>query len=257
MHLIAVDIGNSQIKIGLFAASADHAVALQSIHVEIIDLNSEICWDRFRQLLAGDAKVSGVIAATNPQHMDRISDSWPPDWSQPLQRVERNRLPIATAVPTPAQVGIDRLLNAIASNRHRQTDQATIIVDSGTATTIDLVSDQGIFQGGAILPGLALSARALHEYTALLPLIPLEALPQHCPPLGRATEPAICSGLLWGHVGAIRELTSHYLAASPNGAELILTGGAADLLHAHFPEFTLRKHLALEGLAIYGSTVPQ
>jgi len=253
MHLIAVDVGNSRTKIGLFAPASDRSTAPQALQVETVDRGADAPWSCFAQHLRGDRRVQGVIAATNPQQLARLTESWPADWIQPLQHVERERLPLRTTVHSPERVGIDRLLNAIAANHNRGADQAVIVVDSGTATTIDVIGNSGEFQGGAILPGLALSARALHEYTALLPLVKFEQPSGSGEPpiVGRDTPSAIQSGLLWGHVGAIRELTSRYLANLPAPADVLLTGGAAELLHPQFPEFALRPHLALEGLAIY------
>ena len=82
-----------------------------------------------------------------------------------------------------------------------------IIVDSGTATTVDAVDADGVFLGGAILPGFGLLARSLQRYTALLPLITLEELGTGPPPaVGRDTTAAIKSGLFFGQLGAVREL---------------------------------------------------
>jgi len=253
MHLIAVDVGNSRIKIGLFASASHRSAAPQPLRVETVDRGAHAPWSCFSEHLRGDRQVQGVIAATNPRQLGRIAESWPAEWIQPLQRVERNRLPIRTTVHAPERVGIDRLLNAIAANHSRSTDRGVIIVDSGTATTIDVISRSGEFEGGAILPGLALSARALHEYTALLPLVNFDAHSGPCQPVGRDTRTAIQSGLIWGQVGAIRELTSRYRQSLQDPPDIILTGGAAELLHLQFPEFALRRHLALEGLAIYAS----
>ena len=113
-------------------------------------------------------------------------------------------LPIKAAVEYPNRVGIDRLAGAVAANRLRHSARLAIIVDVGSAITVDLVNSQGIFCGGAILPGIGMSARALHEFTDLLPHSPLEELTGPPPALGTATLPAIHSGLYWGAVGAMR-----------------------------------------------------
>ncbi len=117
------------------------------------------------------------------------------------------KLPIASRLIHPRRVGIDRVLNAVAANVVRPAGRPAVIVDTGTATTVDLVAADGAFEGGAILPGFELCARALHFYTALLPQISIEELAtQSCDPLGRETRAALRSGLFWGQLGAVKEL---------------------------------------------------
>ncbi len=95
-------------------------------------------------------------------------------------------------------VGIDRLVDAVAVNRLRDAGRPAVVVDVGSAITVDLVSRDGAFLGGAILPGIAMSARAIHEFTDLLPLVEMSELIAPPPVLGTATAPAMESGLFWG-----------------------------------------------------------
>ena len=80
-------------------------------------------------------------------------------------------LPLEVRLERPDMVGIDRLVDAVAVNRLRDAGRPAVIVDVGTAITVDLVSADGAFLGGAILPGIQMSARAMHEFTDLLPLV--------------------------------------------------------------------------------------
>ncbi|MCA9071622.1 MAG: type III pantothenate kinase, partial [Planctomycetaceae bacterium] len=149
--------------------------------------------------------------------------------------------------------GIDRLLNAVAANCVRSKNQPALIVDSGTATTVDTVDQTGAFMGGSILPGFELSARALHHYTALLPLIPLDELngPKKPIPVGTNTRAAMQSGLYWGQVGAVRELLARSCRSFGFENPLtLLTGGGGALLAAEFPEAQWFPHLSLQGLAL-------
>ena len=115
-----------------------------------------------------------------------------------------NRLLIAVGLEHPERVGLDRLAAAAAVNRLRSPDRGAIIVDTGSAVTVDLLSADGVFRGGAILPGIDMSARALHEFTDLLPLVSLNELSVPPPALGVSTVTAIRGGLFWGQVGAVR-----------------------------------------------------
>ncbi len=211
--------------------------------------------------------IMGVVAGSNPGEVGRVCRAWPATWAPPHCLADRADLGLPIDVDFPENVGIDRLLNAVSANVLRGERQPAIIIDSGTATTVDYVSPAGAFCGGAILPGFDLCARALHEYTALLPLVPMSRIIQRDglpAELGRNTDAAITSGLYWGHVGAVKELMRRlmHVAAPGEGASsaaasaselpfLVLTGGAAPLLLPHLPTFVCHEpHLALQGLAL-------
>jgi type III pantothenate kinase len=138
----------------------------------------------------------------------------------------------------------------VAANALRDPARPAIVVDLGTALKVHLVSAAGAFLGGAILPGIAMSARALHDFTDLLPLISMRELAGPPPVLGTSTDSAMRSGLYWGAIGAMRELIAR-LQDPQNTAQVYLTGGAApavaDLLGGeaqHVP------HLVLSGIAL-------
>ena len=126
-------------------------------------------------------------------------------------------LPLEVKLPRPDMVGVDRLLDALAANALRQPGRPAVVVDVGTAVTVDLVSAAGAFLGGAILPGIAMSARALHEFTDLLPLVDFSELAAPPPALGTETEAAMRSGLFWGAVGGVRELIGQLAGGAAPG----------------------------------------
>jgi type III pantothenate kinase len=153
-------------------------------------------------------------------------------------------------------VGIDRLLDGVAANRLRDPDRPAVVVDVGSAITVDLVSREGAFLGGAISPGIAMSARALHEFTDLLPLIDMSELTLPPPALGTSTVSAMRSGLFWGAVGAIRQLIECLTADAASEPEVFLSGGAgpavASLLGKparHVPHLTLGGIALVAGIA--------
>ncbi|MDA0831674.1 MAG: type III pantothenate kinase [Planctomycetota bacterium] len=252
--ILAIDIGNSRIKVGLFADQPQgEPVCLKQAGFALGDpwYGEDLPWDELR----GNASVRGVIAGANPLGIDKVIDGWPREsWGTPRVISLSDDFPLTIEVDAPRQVGIDRLLNAVAVRQYRSADQKAIIVDSGTATTVDLVSVDGSFCGGAILPGFELCARALHQYTALLPLISLDELTVHVPNArGLNTRTALHSGLYWGQVGAVHELVKQLTAEDPTGdVLLVLTGGGAPLLHESLiGQNTLYKpYLALEGLVL-------
>ncbi|MCA9055183.1 MAG: type III pantothenate kinase [Planctomycetaceae bacterium] len=272
-RLLLVDAGNTRTKIGVFADRPPTEGQLPQCVAELTIENGEtVEWARIARLAGATERFQLVLTGSNPVRVAELTKSVPVDWPAPLKLPPRSRFPLAIDVDFPERVGIDRLLNAIAANQLRLSGQSAVIVSSGTATTIDYVSPDGRFCGGAILPGFELSARALHQYTALLPLIPLDVVLDAQPSdVGRNTEAALRSGLYWGHVGGVKELVRRLLqrgtvdqqtasgdqsrhlgnAAVGDLPLLVVTGGAAPLLLPHLPSFVRHEpQLPLQGLAI-------
>ena len=158
-------------------------------------------------------------------------------------------LPLTVELERPDMVGVDRLLDAVAANCVRRPGLPAVVVDVGSAITVDLVSAEGAFQGGAILPGIAMSARALHEFTDLLPLVDMSDLAQPPPALGTATVLAMRSGLFWGAVGSVRQLAEQLTGGRES--QIFLTGGAGPAvaeLMGRFARYV--PHLTLAGIAL-------
>lgn len=251
-HRLAIDVGNTRIKVGLFASSISRSRGELPTCVERISLqgHESIPWELLVRWQSGANDLRPpVIAGSNPKGIERLISAWP-DSLGLMPRVVSNTsdFPLSIRVEQPRRVGIDRLLNAVSVNELRSWNRLAVVVDSGTATTVDVVSAGGVFEGGAILPGLALSAKALHEYTALLPLVSVAELGMKTPePLGRNTRAAIRSGLFWGQLGAVKELIDRQAGAE---AEIFVTGGGGALLAEHLPRARFEPHLPLQGLIL-------
>jgi type III pantothenate kinase len=145
------------------------------------------------------------------------------DLGAELRVVEAASLPLAVRLAHPDRVGADRLTAAWGAREAH--GSPVIVADLGTATTVDAVDADGAFVGGAILPGLGLGLAALVRGTALLPEIELEPPPTA---IGRDTIAAIRSGVVLGHVGAIRELVGRIgRELAPDGPRpvVVATGG--------------------------------
>jgi type III pantothenate kinase len=253
--ILAIDVGNSRIKCGLL----DMTVCAQSNrlppcqNVMAVAVADDIPWNNVSAWMNGAelCTVTAVIAGSNPDRIQRLMKDWPLDGPTEKSVIDNfEQIPLTVDLPEPGRVGIDRLLNAVAANQIRPEKTPAIIVDCGTATTVDYLSATGAFAGGAILPGFELSARSLHQYTARLPLIDVTTL-NHSPPnpLGRDTTAAIQSGLFWGQLGAVRELIARLSDESVNPL-ILLTGGGGNLLQPYIPEATYEPHLSLQGLAL-------
>jgi type III pantothenate kinase len=134
-------------------------------------------------------------------------------------------LPMTLEVEHPEQVGVDRVCAAAAG--YRQARRACIVADFGTAITINAVSDDGVFLGGAILPGVGLGALALAEHTAALPRVEVT---EPGVTVGRNTVEAMQSGLFYGARGAVRELVEKAASEFGKWPYLIFAGGDALLI---------------------------
>lgn len=221
--LVAVDVGNSRIKLGLFPRPLPDGMPEPSAWLSLEPDRSPADIDGW--LPAKPSAYEWLVASVNRPAASRLLEYLAARGAAVRQLTAKD-LPLEIAVRQPELVGIDRLVAAVAANRLRAPDRPAIIADVGTAITVDLVSAEGVFRGGAILPGIAISARALDQFTDLVPLVPVSELAEPQPPLGTSTAEAVRSGLYWGAIGAVREL-ARQLDDETTGAELFLTGGAA------------------------------
>ncbi len=253
--LLAVEIGNSRFKFGLFLDwLTPHPSQLPSCQ-EVLTASSNgdsIPWDRLQTMMENNSPLC-LVSSVNPPALARFLHEFScTGWPEPMVIRSFSQLPIVNQTSPPEQTGIDRLLKGVAGNVLRPADRPMILVDSGTATTVDWVNAAGEFAGGAILPGLSLSSRALHDHTAQLPLIAAEDLGQSRPAtIGKNTVEALRSGLYWGHVGAVRELIRCLSAKNSGSGQFVLvTGGAGQILAKELKLSGFHRDLTLQGLAI-------
>jgi len=254
--LVAVDVGNTRIKLGWFEPSPSADLAEPS---DILELDARTpAFESLEPWLADRSHASWCVASVNHElarHIQTwIADERPDD---PIRILRVADLGVAINLPKPERVGIDRVLGAVAANKLRAKGRRALVVDLGTAITVDSVSAGGAFLGGAILPGIGLSARALHEHTHLLPHLAMKRLDAPPNPLGKSTAEAIESGLYWGAVGAIRELVAR-MSDGADAVDVFLTGGAAasvaDLVG---PNTRYLPHLVLSGMAAVCGETPR
>lgn len=254
--MAAVDIGNSRIKVGLFAKAQVAATPPG----ELPRPNRTFSFLPDADGLAGFStwlaphlpdQIAWWLGSVERTYASKLLDWLRAAGARKLVLLSSGDLPLTVSLPRPDMVGIDRLLDAVAINRLRPSGRPGIIVDLGSAITVDLVSAAGAFVGGAIMPGIGMSARALHEFTDLLPLIEMVSLSDPPAALGAGTESAMRSGLFWGAVGGIRRLVEE-LSAACGGLPLVyLTGGAAaSVANLIAPGTSYYPHLTLAAIAL-------
>lgn len=230
------DVGNSRIKWGKSLAAG--------IEIATLPPDDPSAWDS--QLQAWQAS-SGtwIVTGANPPVRERLS-VWLRQRDHDVVVIDApEELPLQVKLERPAHVGIDRLLNAVAANTRRVPGQPAVIVDAGSAVTVDWVDGDGAFCGGTIFPGLRLMSKALHDYTALLPLIE----PRTSMPVVPATSTpaAVEAGVYWAVAGGISKLVARLCAQQSQPTSIFLTGGDAPLLAPAVQPVVLWPEMTLEG----------
>ncbi|MEO8199818.1 MAG: type III pantothenate kinase [Gemmatimonadota bacterium] len=257
--LLALDIGNSEITVGLFRGDA------LSAHWRLTT-NPDRTSDEWGAAVGAFLLQSGhspnevravCLASVAPQvTQSLVAGLETTTGIVPVTIDPRSRLPIILDVDEPMSVGADRIVNALAALSIFNTD--TVVVDFGTATTFDCVTADGRFIGGAIMPGLRTSADQLTRRAAKLPATEL-APPERA--IGRRTEDCIRAGVLFGAADAVDGMITRIRREWPNKArpKVVATGGLATIVtpftvsvDAVDPDLTLRglriaaRHLELD-----------
>ena len=219
--VLACDVGNSTIHMAVVTGDDVSPV----ITVRVGELGQ--LGEKLDQLWKGADEPGGLAAASvNPTALKALEAAAAEAISQNVLVVGRDLpLPIETDLDDPDAIGTDRL--CCASAAYDRLGAACIVADFGTAITIDCVSDQGVFMGGAILPGLSMSADALSSGAAQLPRVAPER-PEWV--FGKDTHQAIAGGIVRGARGALRELAEAYATELGQWPDVIITGGDARLM---------------------------
>lgn len=226
--LLAIDIGNTNISFGLFENERlGPCWRIRTIHDKMPDEYGILLEQLFRHRGHSSEKVTGICIASVVPPLTQVFESVCRDYlGQPPLIVDAGvRTGVSIRADNPREVGADRVVNAAAAGAlHRV---PACVVDFGTSTTFDAVSEEGDYLGGAIAPGIGISAQALFERTAKLPRIELTRPPSA---IGRNTAHAMQSGLLFGYVGLVEGLVARFRAELGAHMYVIGTGGLADII---------------------------
>lgn len=241
---LVIDIGNTATKIATWhegklraavSVSTNDAVAFQS------------AYDAHIEAMPGGQSAALIIASVVPDALERIRELIIELTDhEPLVVGEKVPFPIETDLTDEQTLGTDRVCAAAAAY---ETIQGPCTITSfGTAVTVDVVNESGTLLGGAILPGVSMQLRALHEHTAALPMVE-----PGCPnlPYGRNTIEAIQTGVVRGIAGSVRGLVEGYAIHLGQWPQLVATGGDLELLlpYCDFIDSAV-PDLALRGVGI-------
>jgi type III pantothenate kinase len=246
---VVVDAGNSFIKWGLCAGGKVKEIVL-------LAPAGPKGWESQIKSWELEEKCRWAVAGSDPARRDRIAD-WLRLVNQEVQVLtSHTQLPVAVNVKQPEKVGLDRLFNAVAVNARRPNGAAAVVIDAGTATTVDYVDEAGTFQGGAIMPGLGLMAELLYQGTAALPRLSreelLSQLPHESALPGKSTVEAMTLGMLACLRGGVERIVREYVKRAKSRVISYVGGGDCKILEADLApgERQFWPEMTLEGIRI-------
>ncbi|MDO8282500.1 MAG: type III pantothenate kinase [Thermodesulfovibrionia bacterium] len=248
--LFLIDAGNTSLKACFYDKGARDVLRLSTAVVRQAAAD-ELCGmlkDFFARQKDGNpegAVISSVVTDATPLLADAVRKVFS---LEPVIVDHVKKTGLKLHIKNPESVGSDRLANAAAANRFYKGHK--IIVDFGTATTFSVVTEEGGFRGGVIMPGIDISAKALASNTSKLPEIDIKA-PEKI--LGDNTTDAILSGIIIGHAGAVDRIIEDIEKETGLDYTVIVTGGRADMMAPYIrSKNNIDPDLAFKGLkAIY------
>ena len=255
--LLVADVGNTRLKLAVISAEKGEPGPLPGIGRRQDFLSREFRGDNLDRWLdaAAPGKALLLVASVHEAAAVRLEAAVAAASATRHRPIRQRRighadLPLEVVLDEPHRVGIDRLAGAAAAAAVKPKGRAAILVDCGTATTVDLISPAGGFLGGAILPGPGLMAKALAEGTSRLPEV--AALERGAPPAmpGRSTQAAIAAGIGWGMRGAVARLVEEGRRAVGGDAVVMLTGGSSGLVRDAIPDALVLPDLVLAGIGL-------
>lgn len=227
--LMAIDVGNTNIVIGIFDG---HTLIANWRLASRTDHTADELWVLVSRLFADDGvdigQISGVIlSSVVPSLTDTITDLVAHGFGREVLCVDSTNTGMPIRYENPDEVGADRLVNGVAARAlYGVSTRFVIVVDFGTATTFDAISPTGEYLGGIICPGVEISADALFERAVKLPRVDLRR-PESL--IGRTTRTSIQSGLFFGYVAMIEGIIDRMrrTLSADRSSICVATGGLA------------------------------
>jgi len=222
--LLAIDVGNTATILGLW--DSDELLERWRVATDPMRMESEYV-ALLRELFAVSglpAPDAAIISSVVPPVELELQEALGKLFGVEALMVSAATSGLQVDIENPAEVGADRLVNAVAALAYDDPRGRYVVVDFGTATTFDLVEAPGVYRGGAIAPGPRTAAEALSLKTAKLPRIDLSRAPERA--IGRSTVQALQSGLVLGYASLVDGMVRRFLAEAGE-AMVIATGGFA------------------------------
>ncbi len=247
--LLALDVGNTNIVSGVFKGEKLLGERrLETIPHQTRDEYANFLSDFLSSLELTFTEISDVILSSVVPKLSPVFRQLTEQYTSSKALVVSHSIKTGLKIQSrhPEEVGADRIVNAAAA--YHLYGGPVVIVDFGTATTFCVVSREGGYEGGAIAPGLSLSADALFSNAAKLPRV---ALKKPAMAIGKETLSSMQSGIIFGHVGLVNELLTRIHSEIGRETPVVATGGLAGFIASECPLISeIRPTLTLEGLMI-------
>jgi type III pantothenate kinase len=247
--LLAVDVGNTNTVLGLYDGTRlVHHFRISTNRQSTADEMSELMTSLLERRKIDVSRIHGCVLASVVPQLNRIvvEACTRGLGTPPIVITGTSPTGMPVRVDNPAEVGADRIVNAVAAwHRHKR---ALVVVDFGTGTTFDAVSANGEYLGGAIAPGIDISMDALFSRAAKLPRVELKPPPSV---IGRNTVHALQSGLLFGYAGLVDAIVARMQNELGANTHVVATGGLAFLFPGVAATISdVDEFLTLDGLRI-------
>jgi type III pantothenate kinase len=241
--LLTIDIGNSNISIGLFQEELLKSWRIETNVAKTADeyANSILALFKRDSLLLEDVS-SVYIASVVPVLNEIFSLVFQQIFQKPIKILEEGDIPITDNLYNRQELGMDRLLNAFAGWKKYQ--EPLIIIDFGTAITFDVVGEEGSYLGGIIMPSIRIATEALSNKTAKLPKVDFQ-VPKKI--IGRNTVESMHSGIFFGYIGMI-DFCIEKIFNQQGTCLVVATGGDASLLKQYSKIDKMENELTLWGM---------
>ena len=244
MKILITDIGNTFTKFCLFNFNYSKISNIKTLETKKI---SDINYIKKKLFFLKNNNIkNSLVASVVPKTYKKLKKNLKNIYKISTNEIMENNFfkPIKINLKKKSNLGSDRLANAIAVYKKYKSN--CIVVDFGTATTFDVVTKDGIYNGGVIVPGIDISIKTIYQTTAKLPLITLRKIKNV---VGKNTREAMTSGFFWGYSGIISNIIKGIEKESKKKYKIIFTGGYSNIFSKNLNlKITVNKNLTLEGI---------
>lgn len=245
--ILLIDIGNTSTTIGFYSDGSIKNVFRLKTGIDVRDkeeysyiLNGFVLRHKIQK--PAGAVISSVVPQVTPAIKNAVKRTF---GVEALIVSHKIKTGLQFDIKNVERLGSDRIANAVAA--YSLLNCPLLVIDFGTATTFSFIDAKGLFRGGAIMPGILLSADTLADKTARLPRVELKE-PEKA--LGKDTAENILSGIILGHAGAVEKIIKEIKREVGKDFKVIITGGYADLMTKYMKPAHFNPLLTLEGLRL-------
>jgi len=246
MNVIVGDIGNTITKISLVQLKNFKIKKIIYFNSQKILLNNNLKLIFKKIIKKNKIYKIALFSSVVPKHEMKIKSFLKKKYNIVLKEIKDKKIKkiVKINIKNKKQVGSDRIANAVGVYKKYKTD--SIVLDFGTATTFDVVSKYGIYNGGVIAPGINLSIKSLSSSADQIPLF---ALKKQKKTIGKNTIEALRSGFYWGYLGLINNIILMIEKETKKKYKIIFTGGYADLFKTSIiRSFAIDRNITIKGI---------